>query len=208
LQPHFLIKNVERESYLDQKFIWPQKKAHSQLWALLSYESPNHYPLQSESEINRHIDLYFNFSLQSDLPISFVCPWGGLYFEQFKEFPINVENKKEIVSFIPDCSKLNPQKLEFLQNLNSILKIDFYGKCFENKKIDPFSVKQKLEILKNYKFLLEIENDQYDGFFSFIFFNFNLLLFYFSYISFILFLFLFYFYFCFISNFNLFLFLF
>ena len=163
---------------MDEKIIWPQKKANSQLWALLSYESPNHYSLQSEKEINRHIDLYFNYSKESDLPISFVCPWGGIDFNQFYEYPTNLDKKEGIVSFISDCNKLSPTKKQFLVNLKKLLKIDFYGNCFENQnKNQPLPIKKKLEILKNYKFLLEIENDQLDGFF---FFKKNIFLFFIS----------------------------
>ena len=189
VQPHLLSKS----DYLDVKIPWPHKKPH-QLFVSLSYEHPVKYPIQLEKEIHRHVDLYMNFSLKSDVPISLVCPFGGGDITQFKA-PFVSEQKGEIVGIFSKCEKEANERFRYLSELMQHLNIDFYGECLNNKGVKKkyytlnsqinckykkkgknFTlnsssthaelIEKKKEVYSKYKFVLAFETAEYEDFVS------------------------------------------
>eukprot|EP01103_Thecamoeba_quadrilineata_P005204 TRINITY_DN1502_c0_g1_i1.p1 TRINITY_DN1502_c0_g1~~TRINITY_DN1502_c0_g1_i1.p1 ORF type:complete len:645 (-),score=99.14 TRINITY_DN1502_c0_g1_i1:105-1985(-) len=161
LIPHY-------EPWRQEALMLPQKLPH-QKWVVLSFETPRYYITQ------RYLwwfaDLNMTYEQNSQIPVSFICSWGGGTLDDLRLPP--PQKPKELASVVWIASNCGAGGSKFRQNyirtLMKYIPVDSYGQCLHNKDLPPewdfpiyqnhgMSMRIKINIFRKYKFVLTFEN--------------------------------------------------
>eukprot|EP01103_Thecamoeba_quadrilineata_P001536 TRINITY_DN1138_c0_g1_i4.p2 TRINITY_DN1138_c0_g1~~TRINITY_DN1138_c0_g1_i4.p2 ORF type:complete len:289 (+),score=58.15 TRINITY_DN1138_c0_g1_i4:836-1702(+) len=126
--PHF-----ERD-WRQKPLKFPQKLPH-QKWVTISYETDVYFP--GQVYLNELMDIEMNFNQTSDVPISFLCSWGGGdLMDLLKPPPPKPKNYAPVVWIAGNCLAGGAQqRYEYVKELMKHIKVDSYGECLHNKNL-------------------------------------------------------------------------
>lgn len=115
------------------------------------------------------------FYLQSQIPITFTCLWGGFGLEDginhFLKPPPPKSSKKCVVFMATNCGSAGATaRTEYVQTLMQYIRVDSYGRCLNNAELPEgmrfpiysnhgASMRNKIKIFSEYKFVLTFENN-------------------------------------------------
>eukprot|EP01114_Cavostelium_apophysatum_P013916 TRINITY_DN3476_c0_g1_i1.p1 TRINITY_DN3476_c0_g1~~TRINITY_DN3476_c0_g1_i1.p1 ORF type:complete len:612 (+),score=103.82 TRINITY_DN3476_c0_g1_i1:87-1922(+) len=161
-------------SYYDE-YKWkippfPQKYS-GQLWFNHGYETHFYFNIYGDRGYMDYIDGNFTFYLHSQVPITFTCLWGGGNMTDFLK-PHPPKTAENCVVFM--CTNCNSggavHRTAYAKELMKHIDVHSYGKCLHNRDFPPemqfpiykdhgASMRNKISIFKNYKFVLVFENN-------------------------------------------------
>lgn len=150
---------------------WPQKYS-GQFWVNHGYETHIYFNLYGDPGYVKYIDINMTFYLHSQVPITFTCLWGGgKGIEDFLKPPPPKTKDKCIALMASNCGSGGAtSRTAYLQEFMSHIHVDSYGKCLHNKDVPKdmdfpiysnhgASMRNKIAIFKDYKFVLTFENN-------------------------------------------------
>lgn len=128
-------------------------KPNEQLWIAWSIESDINYPYLNRSTYMERFDLTMTHRLDSEVPFTY------LYHKYQKAMKLPPKPKKKGINAFISSHYNQSGRLPYLKELMQYLKIDSYGKIFNNCKINidqgPVT---KEALIANYKFTVAFEN--------------------------------------------------
>eukprot|EP01116_Phalansterium_solitarium_P000914 TRINITY_DN1075_c0_g1_i1.p1 TRINITY_DN1075_c0_g1~~TRINITY_DN1075_c0_g1_i1.p1 ORF type:complete len:607 (+),score=221.61 TRINITY_DN1075_c0_g1_i1:865-2685(+) len=151
---------------------FPNKFPH-QYWINNGYEQENYFHLYGDPGYLDYIDINMTFMLHSQVPITFMCDWGGVghNVSQFLKPPPPKYKDKGIVAMITNCGSGGAyMRIDYLHELMQYVKIDSYGQCLHNKDMPDdmrfpiysdhgSSMRNKVTVFRDYKFVITFENN-------------------------------------------------
>eukprot|EP01103_Thecamoeba_quadrilineata_P013923 TRINITY_DN4004_c0_g1_i1.p1 TRINITY_DN4004_c0_g1~~TRINITY_DN4004_c0_g1_i1.p1 ORF type:complete len:643 (-),score=96.02 TRINITY_DN4004_c0_g1_i1:140-2068(-) len=160
--PHFV-------QWRQKPLKFPQKLPH-QKWVLVSYETKYYYPQQLYYE--QMTDITMSYEQGSDVPISFMCSWGGgTLADLLKPPPPKPAGYAPIVWMGTNCGAGGAGiRQRYIEELMKHISVDSYGGCLHNRDLPKewqfpiysdhgSSMRNKILMFGNYKFVLAFENN-------------------------------------------------
>eukprot|EP01114_Cavostelium_apophysatum_P009638 TRINITY_DN2285_c0_g1_i2.p1 TRINITY_DN2285_c0_g1~~TRINITY_DN2285_c0_g1_i2.p1 ORF type:complete len:606 (+),score=145.63 TRINITY_DN2285_c0_g1_i2:116-1933(+) len=150
---------------------WPQKFT-GQSWINHGYETQFYFDLYGDQGYLDHIDINFTYYLDSQVPLTFTCMWGGGMNISDLLKPHPPKTKDKCVVFM--CTNCNSggagARTAYAKELMEHVSVDSYGQCLHNKDFPPemqfpiysdhgASMRNKIFIFTHYKFVLVFENN-------------------------------------------------
>ena len=138
-----------------------------QLVARFNYGPELNYRRCNNRTIHK-ADFKINYHISSSIPWLYLC------FPENKQPVMDAlrldipSNRSGIAMFLSDCNaRFSRWRYEYLNELMKYVKIDSYGTCLHNSKmestrrdVEKFNIKIDILVQKRYKFLIAFENSQ------------------------------------------------
>lgn len=129
------------------------KKREGQLWVFWSMECDVNYPYLHQQKVLQLFDIFMTYSAESDVHTPYLL---YAHKDKLRQPPAN---KNNFVNAFISSSCNQSKRQHYLESLMSLIKIDSYGKLFNNKKINADNgFESKMNIISSYKFTLAFEN--------------------------------------------------
>jgi hypothetical protein len=130
------------------------KKA-GQLWVAWSMECEANYPRLKDPIFMQCFDLMMTYRLDSDIPV----PYIEHRFNTLLRSPPRKKDNDHLLNAFISIQYNKSMRIEYLMHLMSHMKLDSYGKVFQNKFVGrDYGRKTKLGTIRKYKFTLAFEN--------------------------------------------------
>eukprot|EP01116_Phalansterium_solitarium_P016007 TRINITY_DN3615_c0_g1_i1.p1 TRINITY_DN3615_c0_g1~~TRINITY_DN3615_c0_g1_i1.p1 ORF type:complete len:606 (+),score=163.98 TRINITY_DN3615_c0_g1_i1:99-1916(+) len=151
---------------------FPQKYPH-QYWINHGYETQYYFHLYGDPGYLSYIDINFTYYLNSQVPLTFTCLWGGVgsNVSHFLEPHPPKTKERGIVFMTTNCwSGGAIYRTAYMHELMKHVKIDSYGQCLHNKDMPEdmrfpiysdhgASMRNKITVFSKYKFVIAFENN-------------------------------------------------
>jgi len=146
-------------------------KYYGQQWVNHGYETHIYFNLYGDPGYMNYIDVNFTYYLESQVPITFTCMWGGGTFEDLLKPPPPKSKDKCVIFMSTNCGSGGAlARTAYAAELMEHMQVDSYGQCLHNKDFPKemqfpiyqdhgASMRNKIGIFKDYKFVLVFENN-------------------------------------------------
>lgn len=144
----------------------PKKPAH-QLWGWLSFEQPSQFPILVEPYYLDRIDFHMNWKQNSDIPITYICPFHhndhtGTSFLRMPDLASKQPGR--IAAYVASRCRAT-ERDGYVSRMMKHMFIHSYGKCLHNSEFPhgtAYMWDEKVQVLNTFKFVLVFENsDEY-----------------------------------------------
>lgn len=130
-------------------------KHTNQKWVACYLESEANYPFLKDQKIMSLFDYHMSYRQKAEI----IYP-----YYQYDHIDIFHKEKRALKKKGNVCMMVSSpfnksHRLEYIQELMKYIKIDSYGKVFNNKRLESDTGQtSKLELYRNYKFVIAFEN--------------------------------------------------
>ncbi|GAM23346.1 hypothetical protein SAMD00019534_065210 [Acytostelium subglobosum LB1] len=147
---------------------YPPRKICGQKYMMFSYETSKYFEIQADPKYLSKMDWKMTFDAKAEVQISLTCSWGqenGIESYRRRIPPLK-EKKKFAVFVASNCKRGGADKrTAYVKELMKYIQVDSYGKCLMNQPADALNrntdrdrFTAKMELFKQYKFVLAFEN--------------------------------------------------
>jgi len=149
---------------------FPQKYP-GQSWINFGYETHFYFHLNGNHGYMDYIDINMTYSLNSQVPITLTCLWGGGNVSDLLEPPPKKSKEKCVAMTITNCFAAGAAyRTTYIKELMQYIPVDSYGECLHNKDLPKemsahlysdfgASMRSKIKLIRDYKFVLSFENN-------------------------------------------------
>eukprot|EP00026_Physarum_polycephalum_P004902 Phypoly_transcript_04927.p1 GENE.Phypoly_transcript_04927~~Phypoly_transcript_04927.p1 ORF type:complete len:647 (+),score=65.01 Phypoly_transcript_04927:85-2025(+) len=149
--------------------VYMPDKLPSQQWGWFAYEQYEYFPMMKEKDYMDHFDYKMTYHHDSQVQITFACPWAGVS-DLLAPLPPK-DDSKIVAVFISNCGTGGADKrLRYLEELMKHMPVDSFGACFHNKDYHYTApshgskMRDKIATISEYKFLLAFENNDIEDY--------------------------------------------
>jgi hypothetical protein len=129
------------------------EKRDNQLWVFWSMECEEHYPSLYRPKLLELFDIHMTYKSDADIWIPYILPD---YKYKLRQKPVK---KTNLINAFISSSFNKSKREECLTEMMSLVKVDSYGKLFNNKRIvADMGARTKMDIISTYKFTIAFEN--------------------------------------------------
>ncbi|EFA76721.1 glycosyltransferase [Heterostelium album PN500] len=127
--------------YLSKPPKFPMKEP-GQAYAAFSFEHSIYFPIQTEPEYLKYIDMNMTLFEDANIPITSTCSWGVMTngsIDNFRDAPVKPFKKKQkhCVFFASNCFGGGAiYRTEYIKDLQKYIPVDAYGSCLHNKDLE------------------------------------------------------------------------
>lgn len=141
---------------LEQELEGDLDKPEGQKWVAWSLECEENYPFMKDAEFMEVFDYRMSYHQDADIVFPY---YRYQYIKELSAVPVTDFHRKKNICMLISSPFNKSGRKEYLQELMQFVEIDSYGKVLNNRMMEHDSGnKSKMELYKDYKFVIAFEN--------------------------------------------------